>query len=236
MIKICPQCKSSYLRYSGTGIEKLESEAARLFPEARICSYEAENKQLPVDYDILIATQAISKHRSDLKADLVAVISFDSEINHLDFHSGQRAFALLVDLRLMAKKKLLVQTRVAENYCLDRARDFDLKTFFRDELKQRKELSLPPFSHILKISLRGKSEERVFDQIHLLCAKLKEQAQGTDLIVQDSLSELIPKLRGQYRFFVQIKGKSVKKMIRFLQKVLKSFKKKSGIIVSIDVE
>ena len=34
--EICPRCQAGYIKYSGTGTQKAESELSRLFPQARI--------------------------------------------------------------------------------------------------------------------------------------------------------------------------------------------------------
>ena len=38
--KLCPVCKSSYIKYSGYGLEKVESELSRLFPSCNISVYD----------------------------------------------------------------------------------------------------------------------------------------------------------------------------------------------------
>ncbi|MBN3038999.1 MAG: primosomal protein N', partial [Candidatus Omnitrophica bacterium] len=70
---ICPQCDSSYLRYFGLGTEKVESELARLFPQARIARMDTDataerdaHRRIFTDFkkgdiDILIGTQMVAK-------------------------------------------------------------------------------------------------------------------------------------------------------------------------------
>ena len=115
---VCPECRSSYLRSHGIGVEKLESEVARLFPQARVEHFDAESEALPKAFDILIATAAVMKSLSELPFDLIGVVQVDAELNRLDFRGTQRAFAVLTHLRFGARQKLIVQTRLAEHYCL----------------------------------------------------------------------------------------------------------------------
>ncbi|MCX5681663.1 MAG: primosomal protein N', partial [Candidatus Omnitrophica bacterium] len=56
---VCPQCQGAYINFTGMGIEKLESEASRLFPKAKVVCYAKESSTLPSGFDILIATQAV---------------------------------------------------------------------------------------------------------------------------------------------------------------------------------
>ncbi len=70
---ICPKCNSSYLRYWGIGTEKVESELARLFPNARISRMDSDatckrgtHERILAGFkghkiDILVGTQMIAK-------------------------------------------------------------------------------------------------------------------------------------------------------------------------------
>jgi len=83
--KVCPECKGAYLRSTGTGIEKLESETARLYPHANIHRYERETKVFPKNADIIIATQAVFRRHESWSVPLVAVLNFDSQDDVLNF-------------------------------------------------------------------------------------------------------------------------------------------------------
>src|SRR3989338_2414222 len=50
--RICPNCNKSYLRFSGMGIEKLESEICRYFPQAKVVRYDKETKGFPKDFHV----------------------------------------------------------------------------------------------------------------------------------------------------------------------------------------
>ncbi|VAW19879.1 Helicase PriA essential for oriC/DnaA-independent DNA replication, partial [hydrothermal vent metagenome] len=116
--KVCPNCRGSYLRSSGMGVEKLKDTLKKFYPFAKVLTLDKDTKVLPKFFDILVATQAVVKYYERLKVPTVAVMNFDGELNYFDFRSGQRAFTLLVHLRNMAQENFVVQTRMRDNYCL----------------------------------------------------------------------------------------------------------------------
>lgn len=233
--KLCPQCHTAYLRSTGTGGEKLESEAARLYPQARVGRYDSDSGAFPENADIVIATQAVLKVEGRLRFDLIAVIHFDAELHHQDFRCAQKAFALLVHLRQMAERKLLVQTRLSDNYCLEALRKADSDYFYKTELKHRRELGLPPYNHLVAVGLRGVAEDVVFNQATELF-KVLEENRPPGVEISDPHADVNPKLRDKYRFTILLKGKSVKGILAFARKTLKEFRRKRRTVITVNVD
>lgn len=233
--KICPNCRGGYLRSTGTGVEKLESEVARLYPQARVGRYDREIARFPQEADILIATQAVFRKRECFPADLIGVVNFDAELHHMDFRSAQRAFAFLVHLRQWAGEKLIIQTRMADNYCIEAVRRWDFDFFYRRELKHRRELGLPPYRHLLAVGLRGTREDMVFEQSRELFEKL-DQRKSAGIEVSDPHPDVNPKLRDKYRFTIVLKGRAVKGILALARSVLKDFRRKAKTVVTINVD
>ena len=233
--QVCPQCRGGYLRSSGTGTEKLESEVARLYPLARVGRFDTNSKSFPRQADVVITTKAVLREQEAIGASLIGVINFDAELHHLDFRSGHHAFALLVRLRQLAAQKLLVQTRLMDNYALQTARKNDFEGFYKRELSLRKELGFPPYRHLVAIGLRGVNEDFVFEQAKELFARL-EKDRSSQVEISDPHPDVNPKLRDKYRFTILLKGHSVKSILAFIRKVLKDFSRKRNTIVTINVD
>lgn len=232
--KYCPNCKGSYLKSTGRGVEKLESEVARLYPHVHSVCYDSDSKSFPKSADIIITTQAIFRQHGDWKASLVAMLNFDAQLHHMDFRSGQRAFSLLVHLKQLAKEKFLIQTRMKDNYCITAVKNMDFKKFYRQELKLRKELELPPYKRLIALGLRGINEEAVFEQCTSLFDKLTEKC-PKGITVSDPHPDVNPKLRDKYRFTIVLKGKSIKTMLLHIKTALKKLRKRKAIItINVD--
>lgn len=233
--KICPLCKSSYVRSVGTGIEKIESELARIYPQARIYHLDRELDRLPEQYDILIATQAVLKYLSKLHPAIIAVIDYDRWSSRGDFRSPEETLGMLVRMRIAAKQKLILQTRHRDDLVLKTINDLNFSSFYRQELKERKEAYLPPFCQILEIHLRSVSQEDVQKQSMLLFEKLKTLSlEKTEIL--DPFPDILPKLRDKYRYVIVIKTDSLDQTLPAIKKITQEFKRKSKIIVTLDVD
>jgi len=233
--KVCPQCQGSYLRSTGRGGEKLESEVARVYPQAVVGRYDKDTGALPAKFDILIATQAVLRFKEDLSVDLVGFVQFDAELSHLDFRSAQRLFTLITQLRQCARGKMVIQTRMPDNYVLLSVKKNSYTAFYRQELNLRKEVSLPPYAYLVSVCLRGRKEDVVFQQAHDIFERLTKNKPAS-VAVGDPRPDVLPKLRDQYRYLIEVKGKSLEKIMHYVKNVLKDFRRKHNTIITLDVD
>lgn len=231
----CVKCQSSYIRYLGTGIEKIQSELARIFPQARIARFDKDTDVMPAGANIIIATQAILKQLGPSAVDLAGILEIDAEFNRPDFRSAQRVFSLLVRFRQAVKDKVVVQTYNPSNYALKAADKFDFKQFYKEELALRKEMGFPPYSHLVAIGLRGMKEDVVFDQAKALYEELAKHKQERWDILEPQ-PDFMPKLRDKYRFTIMVKTHKVNSLLVYIKKVFKSVSRKRNVIITVNVD
>lgn len=242
--EICPQCNAAYVRYSGSGTQRLESELHRLFPSARTLRMDTDalrTKASPryQEADILAGTQIISKVHFADKPGLVGIVSLDNLLNMPDFRATEHAFRFLMQFVSLLKKggSLLIQTYFPENYILKFVEQRNYSKFYKQELAQRKDLNLPPFKHIITLTLRGKNESTLTAQAEKLTSSLlKKKPRGVDII--GPLPAPISKLRGKYQQNVIIKTKNVFSTNKFLKENLGGFTKSKidNIPLTVDVD
>lgn len=231
----CPQCRGSYLRSMGMGIEKLESEVHRYYPYVRVAVIDKDSKAVPAGTDVVLATSAILSGASTFAPDLVAVLQYDNEINRSDFRCSHKALSILIRLRQMAKEKLIVQTRNPDDQSILAARTLDFAKFLDMELNNRKELGLPPYKQLAALTVRGEDDVQVLNTAVLLSARFKElSAQSIEVL--DPYPDVRAKLRDQYRYIIMLKSQSAPGLIGAVRDVLKNFKHKRNIIVSVNVD
>ena len=175
--KICPDCNSGYIKYSGAGTEKIESELSRVFPQARIARWEGKTKEDFLKNDIFISTQVIIK-QMDYKFDLIGVLSIDNSLNLVDFRSSEKTFSLLTGLAFLSGNKVVIQTSLPGHYLFKSLEEHDAGIFYDEELKTRKQLRFPPYTHFSLIKCRGKKEEKV----KLFSNKLFEKLSKAELV------------------------------------------------------
>ncbi|MFC1631534.1 primosomal protein N' [Candidatus Omnitrophota bacterium] len=251
--QLCPQCNSNYLRYFGLGTEKVESELHRLFPEARIARMDTDVTKKPDAHtkilssfkkgetDILIGTQMIAKGLDFPRVSLVGVISADTALNLPDFRSGERTFNLLTQVagragRGESEGRVIIQTYVPENYAIDSSISHDYRQFYKREIKSRKELNLPPFTHLINLTLRSRNQRKVQEAALELSQQLIKKKKNKQISVLGPAPAAISKIRGNYRWHVLLKGKQLPPLVKLLKKAVKDFKRYKGLILTVDVD
>jgi len=231
---ICPSCNAGYIKYSGIGTEKVESELARIFPQAaiRILEEGKEDAALP-EADILVSTGSVIKHQG-LSFDLIGVLAVDNLLNRVDFRASEKTFSLLTGLINLASKRIIIQSANFGHYCFQALIRHDPRIFLTEELKQRRQLNLPPYKHMILVKLRGKSAEKVKEAALRLSERLnKAKSPGFKVI---SLNYGQPaKLRGNFYYQILIRAARVQPACRLLKLHLKE-SNYSGIIVTVDVD
>jgi len=219
--KICPSCNTGYIKYSGMGTEKVESELARIFPQARL------------GVDIFVATSAVIKHPEN-SFDLIGVLAIDNLLNRVDFRAAEKTFNLLMGLTSLTSQTIIIQSANANHHCFQALIKNDTGLFYNEELKQRKQLNFAPFKHMILIKLRGESLEKVKQSSSDLFARLNKIK--TTSLKMLSLNPGQPaQLRGNFYYQILMRASNVQKASHFLKLHLKEYHF-SGIIVSVDVD
>ncbi len=219
--KICPSCNAGYIKYAGLGTEKVESELARIFPQARL------------NADIYVATSWKVEHLG-ITFDLIGVMVIDDSLNRLDFRAVEKTFNLLLDLTKLTAKKMIIQSANAGHFCFQALLKNDAQLFLKTELKERKELNFSPYQHMILLKIRGANEEKVQQAAQALFGQLSKIK--TTSIKMLALNPGQPaKLRGNFYYQILLRTVNVKRANQFLKLHLKETHF-SGIIVSIDVD
>lgn len=178
--RACPECGSLDVGYAGFGTERIEEEAARLFPNLRIARLDADTvskkgglEDTIADFragkiDILLGTQMVAKGLNFPKVKTVGVVLADTSLNLPDFRAAERAFALIVQVagragRFSPDGRVLVQTYRPHSAVIELAASGDLPKFYELELSARKELEFPPYSRLIRIVFRSGDRSRAIE-------------------------------------------------------------------------
>lgn len=230
--EICPVCNAGYIKYSGLGTEKIESELARVFPQARIKLMDDFKGDLS-STDILVSTSAVIKHK-ELNFDLIGVLGIDNSLNRVDFRSAEKTFALLLGLSDLTTKKIIIESSNSNHHCFKALINKDPLFFLKEELKERKQLKFPPFKHMVLVKIRGKDIDKVKKASYDLFEKLNKIKTSSLKLISLSPAQP-PKLRGNFYYQILIRASSPKAASSFLKLHLKS-ERYSGIIITVDVD
>jgi primosomal protein N' (replication factor Y) len=231
---LCPACKSSYVKYSGYGIEKVESELLRLFPSSRIKTYTHATLENET-YDIMLATQGLfedpawSRHSFET----VIVLLCEQMLSHVDFRSTERTFMKLARLLRVSKKECLIQTEILDNHAFTALRQGNTDIFFEHEEAQRRELGLPPFRELAAITVRSAKQSAALAGAADIFKRLnKSAARRPDIQIYEPAACIPLKVRGNFRYQISIKTKTADLVPEILATACST--KDRGVIVTFD--
>jgi len=230
--EICPVCNAGYIKYSGLGTEKIESELARVFPQARIKLMDDFKGDLNL-IDILVSTSAVIKHK-ELNFDLIGVLGIDNSLNRVDFRSAEKTFGLLLGLSALTTKKIIIESSNSNHHCFRALINNDPSFFLKEELKERKQLKFPPFKHMVLVKIRGRNLDKVKKASYDLFEKLNKIKTSSLKLISLNPAQP-PKLRGNFYYQILIRASNPKAASGFLKLHLKS-ERYSGIIITVDVD
>lgn len=164
--ELCKKCGGWRLTTLGIGTEKVYEEVKKILPNTLIQILDKENAtthnqavKIRNNFyanpgSVLIGTElALPYLNQDIEN--CAVISIDSFFSIPDFRINEKVFHILLEMREIAQKNMLIQTRQDSLSIFDNALKGNLMDFYRDEIQDRKEMSYPPFVTYIKITLEG---------------------------------------------------------------------------------
>jgi len=228
----CPECKSPYIKYFGLGTERVENEINALFPGARVARFDRDSTRLKdahqkiyYDFvnhkiDILVGTQMLTQGWDLPNVSLIGIISADSDLNLPDFRASERTFRLLTQVAGRTGRggsigQVILQTYNPDNFVISLAAKHDYKAFYRKEIQNRKELSFPPETRVIKLIYQGYKQEKVEKEARALTRKLKAWITRSKLkvIVLGPAPCFIPRVRRRYRhhLIMMFKGKKAER-------------------------
>jgi primosomal protein N' (replication factor Y) len=231
---VCPNCHKPSWRSQGIGVEQVQTELKKFFPQAKITAFERATKSTG-DFDILISTRAVLRFQGMLQAQVAAFIDFDAELNRLDMRCAFNAFSLALHISSMALESVFIQTRNSNHYVLQSLSRGKTQGFYDEELKLRKEFGFSPFKHWVKISWRGKSEKSTHQHALQVYNVLSKSA-PENYTITSPLADTVVRKRDQFRFNVMVQANQVPQAVAFIKSTLKKIKRRSRVIVTLNID
>jgi primosomal protein N' (replication factor Y) len=221
----CPACQFSGIRYWGLGTQRLEAEVRARFPNVTCLRMDTDTMQGHGSHEraltafrsgrvnILLGTQMIAKGLDFPNVTLVGVINADTALHLPDFRAAERTFHLVTQVagRTGRGEKgghVLVQTFNPEHPAIQAATRHDYAAFAAGELPIREMLRYPPFSSMIRLVIRGPSQPIAREFAEFLAQRIKEalQTEGASARILGPAPAPFARLRGLYRFQIQIQG------------------------------
>jgi len=178
--RACPSCGNPDITPIGRGTEQLEEHLAELLGDhVRIARIDADSTRLKGaleeqlaavhagEVDVLVGTQMIAKGHDFRRITLVAAVNPDGALFSSDFRAPERLFSLLMqaagrsgrDAALGAQAEVWIQTFQPAHPLYAALKAHDYPAFAAQQLKEREQAALPPFSAQALVRADARTQE-----------------------------------------------------------------------------
>ena len=249
----CPKCNSLDIGYFGFGTEFVENEVKAKFPNARVIRVDSDSLKSrneleerlesfrKGEYDILLGTQIVAKGLNFPRLQLVGVVLADSGLHMPDFRAAERTFALITQVsgragRFSPDGRVIVQSYSPDMPPIDYAVKGQLEAFYERELEQRKILSFPPYSRLLRLVFRssvpGEAEKAACGAAEIL---MHMDGQGEFELLGPSQCPL-EMIAGNWRWQIIMRGKKMPPLQRAASSFIRGYAAAGHVYIEVDVD
>ncbi|MBO9620125.1 MAG: primosomal protein N' [Niabella sp.] len=253
----CPSCGGHDFVQKQFGTERVEEVLQELFPTAKTGRMDVDavrgkhaHDQLIQTFeqqklDILVGTQMVVKGLDFEHVELVGIVDADGILSFADFRVNERAFQLMEQVSGRAGRKhgigkVLIQTTQPTHPVLLRVQQHDYEQLFADEISKREQFGYPPYTRLIRLTLRNKIKEIARDAAAWFAGSLQNRYK--DFIIGPS-EPIINKVRNQYLMELLIKLPRNAKIIEQCKKdvlyniaLLHQEKRYKSVVVIPDVD
>lgn len=188
----CPSCSSKYIKFFGTGTQKVTEAIEESFPGATYLRMDADttaarsshqkilDKFKNENIDILVGTQMVTKGLDFENVTLVGILAADITLNQDDYRACERTFDLITQVEGRSGRgrytgEAVIQTYNPDNETVILSANQDYTEFYNNEIAFRSMLNYPPFCEFLNITFTHKLENVARDGADRFYQQLKAQ-------------------------------------------------------------
>lgn len=206
----------------GPGVERLEEEAKRRFPDARVevlssdmaMTARALKERIHAiasgEADIIIGTQMVAKGHNFPLLTCVGVIDADLGLQGGDLRAAERTFQLIRQVagragRAEKRGVAYIQTHQPDHPVMQAILRGEEEAFWQAEADQRRMAGVPPYGRLVGIVLSGPDLKVLFD----VASYLSRNAQGLNKLGAEVFGPApapIARVRGRHRVRLLVKA------------------------------
>ncbi|MFB2880352.1 primosomal protein N' [Floridanema aerugineum] len=186
----CPECSSPYLKFFGSGTQKVAEELRKLYPELRIIRFDSDTTRTKGSHrtlltqfangeaDLLVGTQMLTKGLDISQVTLVGIVAADGLLHLSDYRATERTFQTLTQVAGRAGRgddpgQVILQTYNPEHSVIQAVKTHNFQSFIQTELPQRAELNYPPYGRLILIQLNSMNSVEVQEAAQMLAGWLR---------------------------------------------------------------
>ncbi|MGH2416314.1 MAG: replication restart helicase PriA, partial [Microcystaceae cyanobacterium] len=168
----CPECGSPYLKFFGSGTQRVTQELTQQFPHLKWIRFDSDTTRTKEAHrtlltrftqgeaDLLVGTQMLTKGLDIAQVTLIGVVAADGLLHLSDYRACERAFQTLTQVAGRAGRgnepgRVIIQTYSPEHPVIQAVKQHDYHRFIAAELAQREALNYPPYGRLILIRLSG---------------------------------------------------------------------------------
>ncbi len=216
----CPECSSPYLKFFGSGTQRVAQELAKAFPQLRLIRFDSDTTRTKGAHrtlltrfangeaDLLVGTQMLTKGLDLAQVTLVGVVSADGLLNLADYRAAERAFQTLTQVAGRAGRgddpgRVIIQTYSPQHPVIQAVKRHDYESFTQAELEQREALNYPPYGHLILLRLSGLDAAEVENVAEELADRLG--AVGSEYEILGPAPASVMRVARRYRWQILLK-------------------------------
>jgi primosomal protein N' (replication factor Y) len=250
--KECPQCHAaeSFMPV-GPGVERLQQEAAALFPGKRILVLSSDlvdtvdklRKELDDiaqgRADIIIGTQLVAKGHNFPKLNLVGIVDADLGLGNGDPRAAERTFQLLHQVvgragREAGRGRGFLQTHQPEHPVMRALIAGDREAFYSSEIALREAANYPPFGRLASLVISAANRHAAEGYARQLAFAAPRH---DDVRVLGPAEAPVAVVRGRHRFRLLVKSPRAFDLSGYLRQWLSGGPKARGSVkLGVDVD
>jgi primosomal protein N' (replication factor Y) len=215
----CPECGSPYLKFFGSGTQRVAQELNRQFPNLRLIRFDSDttrtkgaHRTLLTQFangeaDLLVGTQMLTKGLDLPQVTLVGVVAADGLLHLSDYRASERAFQTLTQVAGRAGRgddpgRVIMQTYTPEHPVIEAVQKHDYQSFSTGELEQRQALNYPPYGRLILLRISSLDPIQVQNTAQIIATSLNTFA---DLEILGPAPASILRVANRYRWQILIK-------------------------------
>ncbi|MCL1464145.1 primosomal protein N' [Argonema galeatum] len=224
--RFCPECNSPYLKFFGSGTQRVEEELKKLFPQLRVIRFDSDTTRTKGSHrtlltrfangeaDLLVGTQMLTKGLDLPQVTLVGVVAADGLLHFADYRASERAFQTLTQVAGRAGRgddpgRVIMQTYTPEHFVIKAARSHDYESFIQAELQQRSQQNYPPYGRLILLRLSSLDAAEVEETTELVAAELRPSDDNpTSYEILGPAPASILRVANRYRWQILLKFSS----------------------------
>ena len=233
--KVCPECSSPYLKFFGSGTQKVTQALTAEFPDLRWIRFDSDttrrkgsHRQLLEDFkqgkaDLLVGTQMLTKGLDLAQVTLVGVVAADSLLNFADYRSAERGFQTLAQVSGRAGRgdepgQVIIQTYTPQHPVIQAVKTHDYLSFIDQELPQRSSLNYPPYGHLILLRCVGPDAQQVENTAQAIAVLCAEMLPKTVEILGPAPASIL-RIAQRYRWHILLKYPTTETVILAVEKL-----------------